>query len=217
VAAPGGRCGDAVPVGEGAHEPTGRGPGGRGGLLGGRVSGDVYGVAEGSGCGGVRGFLRSAAGDEGCDASRKQQRHRELERGLNGLAATRETRIRTIKDIAAEYLEDYRLRHRGVTFAEYAIGHVVRLLGDRMAVEIGESTVKDRGRLRASGGDLGGAYLQPAQAAQLSPVREHITRLGSLHRFDSDSMVRSKPPSYSSVATRQARRPRLSADLPVPW
>jgi hypothetical protein len=73
----------------------------------------------------------------------EKQRRRELEAGINGLTSTRETGIRTIKDIAAEYLIDYRLRHRGVTFAEYAVGHVVRLLGDKMAVEIGETVVKD--------------------------------------------------------------------------
>jgi hypothetical protein len=69
----------------------------------------------------------------------EKQRRRELEKGLNGLESSRETRIRTITDIAAEYLEDYRLRHRGVNFAVYAVGHVVRLLGDKMAVEISET------------------------------------------------------------------------------
>ena len=73
----------------------------------------------------------------------EKQRRRQLEAGINGLTSNRDTRIRTIKDIAAEYLIYYRLRHRGVAFAEYAIGRVVRLLGDRMAVEIGEAIVKD--------------------------------------------------------------------------
>lgn len=72
----------------------------------------------------------------------EKQRRRELENGLNGLEAKRETRIRTLADVASEYLEDYRLRHRAVTFAQYAIGHVVRLLGEKMIVEVGESTVK---------------------------------------------------------------------------
>ncbi|MCU1327493.1 MAG: site-specific integrase [Bryobacterales bacterium] len=73
----------------------------------------------------------------------EKQRRRELERGLNGLESTRETRIRTVADVAAEYLEDYRLRHRGVKFAEYALKHISRLLGERMVVEIGEASVKD--------------------------------------------------------------------------
>jgi DNA modification methylase/integrase len=44
--------------------------------------------------------------------------------------------------LATAYLEDYKVRHRAATFAEYAVGHVTRLLGDKMVVEISEKTVK---------------------------------------------------------------------------
>jgi hypothetical protein len=50
-------------------------------------------------------------------------------------------RVRQLRDVADEYLADYRLRFRGVTFAEYAIGHMVRILGDDLLVDIDESTV----------------------------------------------------------------------------
>jgi len=73
----------------------------------------------------------------------EKTRRRELEHGINGLASPRSGRVRTIKDVAEEYLSDYRLRHRGVKFAQHAVGHVVRILGEKMVVEIGESTVKD--------------------------------------------------------------------------
>jgi len=71
----------------------------------------------------------------------ENQRRRELEQGFNNLQNRRENRVRRLRDVADEYLADYRLRFRGVTFAEYAIGHVVRLLGDALLVDIDESTV----------------------------------------------------------------------------
>jgi hypothetical protein len=40
------------------------------------------------------------------------------------------------------YLEDYKLRHRAATFAEYALGHVTRLFGDKLVVDINEAAVK---------------------------------------------------------------------------
>jgi hypothetical protein len=43
--------------------------------------------------------------------------------------------------VADEYLADYKLRFRGITFAEYAIGHVVRHLGDKLLVDIDETEV----------------------------------------------------------------------------
>lgn len=38
-------------------------------------------------------------------------------------------------------MADYRLRYRGITFAEYAIGHVIRLLGDKLVVDVDDATV----------------------------------------------------------------------------
>jgi len=46
-----------------------------------------------------------------------------------------------LADIAEDYLADYRLRYRGITFAEYAVGHVVRLLGDKLVVDIDDAAV----------------------------------------------------------------------------
>jgi hypothetical protein len=71
----------------------------------------------------------------------ENQRRRELEQGYHNLHQKREIRIRLLRDIADEYLADYKLRFRGVTFAEYAIGHVVRNLGDKLLVDIGEAEV----------------------------------------------------------------------------
>jgi integrase len=73
----------------------------------------------------------------------EQKRHRELEEGFNGLVDRREDRIRTVKDLADEYLQAYKLRAKSGTFAEYALGHLIRHLGKQMAVEITEKTVKE--------------------------------------------------------------------------
>jgi hypothetical protein len=71
----------------------------------------------------------------------ESQRRRELEQGFNNVQTRREIRIRQLRDVAEDYLGDYRLRFRGVTFAEYAIGHVVRHLGEKLLIDIDETTV----------------------------------------------------------------------------
>ncbi len=71
----------------------------------------------------------------------ENQRRRELEQGYHNLRQKRENRIRLLRDVADEYLADYKLRFRGITFAVYAIGHVVRHLGDKLLVDIDESEV----------------------------------------------------------------------------
>jgi len=72
----------------------------------------------------------------------EQQRRRELEKGFNGIEDHRDERIRSIKELATEYLEEYRLRHKAVTFAEYALGNLTRHLGGRMAVDSTDKMVK---------------------------------------------------------------------------
>jgi integrase len=73
----------------------------------------------------------------------EQKRRRELEEGFNGLADNRDERIRTISELAEAYLSEYRLRHKAVTFAEYALGNVKRHLGEHMAVEVAEKTIRE--------------------------------------------------------------------------
>jgi len=54
----------------------------------------------------------------------EQRRRRELEEGFNGISDKREERIRTIADLAASYLEAYKLRAKASAFAHYALGHL---------------------------------------------------------------------------------------------
>ncbi len=71
----------------------------------------------------------------------KNQRRRKLEQGYHNHPQRRENRIRQLRDVADEYLADYKLRFRGITFAEYAIGHVVSHLGEKLLIDIDETEV----------------------------------------------------------------------------
>jgi integrase len=71
----------------------------------------------------------------------EQNRRRQLEDGFNGVEDNRRERIRSIKELGRTYLDDYKLRHKAATFAEHAIGHVVRHLGATMAVDVTDKTV----------------------------------------------------------------------------
>lgn len=44
--------------------------------------------------------------------------------------------------VAAVYLEYYKVLHGAATFAEYAIGHVTRLVGDKLVVDINDVAAK---------------------------------------------------------------------------
>jgi hypothetical protein len=68
----------------------------------------------------------------------ERKRHRELEERLNGIDDQRNDRVRTLADLAAAYLKEYSLKHKAVTFTEYAVGHVSRHLGEKMLIEIGD-------------------------------------------------------------------------------
>ena len=71
----------------------------------------------------------------------EQRRRRQLEGGFNGVSDNREERVRSIKELGRDYLDDYRLRHKSVSFAEYAVGNVLRHVGASMAVDVTELTV----------------------------------------------------------------------------
>jgi hypothetical protein len=73
----------------------------------------------------------------------QEQRRRELEEGYNNVRGdARGRRIRTVGEVAEEYLVAYELRHRAVVFIRYAVGHVVRILGSEMLVDITDDVVK---------------------------------------------------------------------------
>ena len=74
----------------------------------------------------------------------EKKRRLELEKSFNGVGDNRRERVRTISEVAEEFLSAYTLRHpRSITFAEYAVGHVKRLLGKVMVVDISDVSAKE--------------------------------------------------------------------------
>jgi integrase len=72
----------------------------------------------------------------------EQKRRRELEEGFNNFTDVRHERVRTMRDIAEDFLEEYKLRlPRSAVFAEYAVNHIKRLIGDKMLVDVNEACV----------------------------------------------------------------------------
>ncbi len=74
----------------------------------------------------------------------EKKRRLELERGYNQVEDKRQDRIRTVGELTKEFLDAYKLRHpKSSTFAEYALGHVKRLAGKLMVVDVTDAAVKD--------------------------------------------------------------------------
>jgi integrase len=84
----------------------------------------------------------------------ERQHRRALEAGYNNFKEVRQNRVRILEEIIDEYLTGYRLRYRSATFAEYALGHVKRLLGTKIVADITEISVlryqEDRLREKAA-------------------------------------------------------------------
>jgi integrase len=84
----------------------------------------------------------------------ERQHRRTLEAGYNNFKEVRQNRVRILEEIIDEYLTGYRLRYRSASFAEYALGHVSRLLGTKIVADITDISVlryqEDRLREKAS-------------------------------------------------------------------
>jgi hypothetical protein len=76
--------------------------------------------------------------------SAELRRRRELAEGYNSFEDIRHERVRTINEIATDFLTSYKLRNpQSAVFATYAVRHLQRVIGDRMLVEVSEQTVRD--------------------------------------------------------------------------
>jgi integrase len=73
---------------------------------------------------------------------RKQRQRLEQSYGQILEEENREQRRKTIQQATDEFLADYKLKHESATFAVYALGHVSRLLGRSLVVEITPNVVK---------------------------------------------------------------------------
>jgi hypothetical protein len=76
-------------------------------------------------------------------AEERRQRER-LEKSYSQVIEeeSREQQQKTIQLAADEFLTDYRAKHQSPKYAEYALGHVSRLLGGSLVVEITPTVVK---------------------------------------------------------------------------
>ena len=84
----------------------------------------------------------------------ERQHRKTLEAGYNNFKEVRQNRVRILEEIIKEYLTGYRLRYRSASFAEYALGHVSRLLGTKIVADITDISVlryqEDRLREKAA-------------------------------------------------------------------
>jgi hypothetical protein len=72
----------------------------------------------------------------------EKKRRRELEEGFNGIGGARDQRVTKLKDLADTFMADYEIRQpKSITFARHAVKHVIRLLGNFMAVDVSDQTV----------------------------------------------------------------------------
>ncbi len=72
----------------------------------------------------------------------EKSRRRELEEGFNNITDQRHERVRTFREMAEDFYKGYKVRlPDSATFAEYAIDHLKRLLGAKMAVDFNEAVV----------------------------------------------------------------------------
>jgi hypothetical protein len=78
-------------------------------------------------------------------AKTAEQNHRkELEEGFVGVDRERKDRVRTLADVAASFLKEYKIKKpKSGVFAEYAIRHLGEHLGSRMLGEIDANVVSD--------------------------------------------------------------------------
>jgi hypothetical protein len=73
----------------------------------------------------------------------EKKRRQELECTFNHIPDRRRERIRSLGELSTEFLEGYKLRKpKSTTFAEYALGHVKRLIGSKMVADVNETVVK---------------------------------------------------------------------------
>jgi integrase len=78
-------------------------------------------------------------------AIQEERRQRErLEKSYSQIIEeeSREQQRKTIRLASDEFLKDYKAKHRSPGYAQYALGHVSRLLGDSLVVEITPKVIK---------------------------------------------------------------------------
>ena len=101
-----------------------------------------------------RGSTGTASKPQAIAEERRQRERLETSYGQVIAKESRDQQRKTIQFAADEFLTDYRAKHQSATFAEYALGHVSKLLGGSLVVEITPKVVKryQADRLREKAG-----------------------------------------------------------------
>ncbi|HZT32733.1 MAG TPA: site-specific integrase [Bryobacteraceae bacterium] len=151
----------------------------------------------------------------------EQKRRRELEEGFNRIEDHREEGIRTIRDVGKEYLEGYALRNRSATFAEYAVGHVSRLLGTKMLVDVDEATVhayqeqrlREKAAPKTINEEVGFLLRLLGERGEL--LRAHLRKQKTLKLKGTKPVAKAYSPEEKQLLLEEAGRGRSPATYPA--
>jgi integrase len=152
----------------------------------------------------------------------ERNRRQELERAFNNVDDTRKERVKTVDQMAAAYLEDYRLRNpRSIVFADYAIGHVTRLVGTTMAVDISAATIRNYQTARLKEGaapksinDEVGFFLR-IMGERGDSIRGRLRRDKSLKLRVGRQIAKAYSPEEKAAMLEEAKKLRSPAIYPA--
>ncbi len=145
-------------------------------------------------------------------------RRRELEEGFNSIIDRRAVRVQTIREVAAAYLEGYVLRNQSPTFAKYAVGHVTRLLGAIMIVDVDERLVltyqeqrlKEQAAPKTINDEV--VFLLRLLADRGDRIRAHLRKQKTLKLRSETSVIKVYSPEEKTklaTAAKQGRSPLM--------
>jgi integrase len=150
----------------------------------------------------------------------EQARRRDLEKGFNGVSDERQERIRNLDQLATGFLADYKVRQpKSAKFARYALGHVTRLSGDLMAVDVTDKAVvkyqTDRLKENAAPktiNDEVGFLLRILPVAQAGAIRAQLRRQKQLKLKNNKRAGKAYSPEEKTQLIRAAHEaPRSKA------
>jgi integrase len=151
----------------------------------------------------------------------EQKRRRELEEGFNRIEDHRDEGIRTIRDVGKGYLEGYALRNRSAPFAEYAVGHVSRLLGTKMLVDVDQQTViwyqgqrlKEKAAAKTINEEVSFLLRLIGERGEL--LRAHLRKQKTLKLRGSKPVAKAYSPEEKQQLLDEAGRSRSPATYPA--
>jgi len=77
-------------------------------------------------------------------AEAEKKRHQEYELRYNAVESKKVDRVKSVGELADAFLTDYTLRNpRSATFATFAVGHLKRLCGRKMSIDVSSDAVRE--------------------------------------------------------------------------